>query len=66
MEKGDRVIIRDGSEAHGDHGTVFDMQNKLVLVEIDSSYAGGIEGTLWPVDIRDLQEEKPIIREDAE
>jgi hypothetical protein len=59
MEKGDRVIIHDGSEAHGDHGTIFDVMDKLILVELDAN-DWTLEGTLWTCDIRDLQEEKEV------
>lgn len=39
---GTRVEVRDGSEASGDRGYVFDIVNGLCLVELD-------EGCVWPV-----------------
>lgn len=43
MKIGDRVIVMDGSEAHGDRGVIAIIQNNgIILVELD-------EGCLWPV-----------------
>lgn len=39
---GTRVEVRDGSEAHGDRGYVFDIGNGLCLVELDAR-------CVWPV-----------------
>ena len=39
---GTRVEVRDGSDAHGDRGYVFDISNGVCLVELDA-------GCVWPV-----------------
>lgn len=55
MNEGDRVRICDGSEAHGDTGGIWTIQdNGIYLVELDDG------GCLWPV------ERHEIVREDAE
>ena len=42
-KKGDRVIIHDSSEAHGDHGYIYHIQtNGVILVHAD-------EGYIWPL-----------------
>jgi len=47
MKEGDRVIIQDFSDAHGDNGTVWAIQdNGIILVELDTSYDCSV---LWPV-----------------
>jgi hypothetical protein len=45
MKPGDRVLIHDGSEAHGDAGTIYTIleHDGAMLVELDDS-----GGTLWP------------------
>lgn len=44
MREGDRVIIRDGSEANGDHGVIWRIQeNHIILVQLDEG------GGIWPV-----------------
>lgn len=39
---GTRVVVVDGSEAHGDEGVVWQVANGICLVEIDA-------GCIWPV-----------------
>lgn len=39
---GTHVVITDGSEAHGDKGVVYAIENKLCLVELD-------QGCVWVV-----------------
>jgi hypothetical protein len=39
---GTRVVVVDGSEAHGDEGVVWQVANGLCLVELDT-------GCIWPV-----------------
>ena len=44
FKEGDRVIINDFSEAQGDKGKVWKVENNgIILVELDE------EGYLWPV-----------------
>lgn len=57
MKPGDRVIIQDHSDAHGNHGTVWLIQNNgVILVELDPNEED-IEsyGVLWPVDENELK-----------
>jgi hypothetical protein len=50
LSEGDRVIIRDGSEAHGDAGEIFHVgKDGLILVELDGY------DCLWPVSASDLE-----------
>lgn len=45
MRKGDKVIINDYSEAHGDIGTILDIDKYgQILVELDEY------DSCWPVD----------------
>jgi len=39
---GTRVVVVDGSEAHGDEGVVWQVENGVCLVELDA-------GCIWPV-----------------
>lgn len=39
---GKRVVIVDGSEAHGDTGVVWNISNNICLIELDA-------GCIWPV-----------------
>ena len=44
FKEGDRVIINDFSEAHGDKGVIWRIENNgIILVELDE------EGCIWPV-----------------
>ena len=44
FKEGDKVIINDFSEAHGDKGKIWTIQyNGIILVELDE------EGGIWPV-----------------
>lgn len=60
MREGDRVIVQDHSEAHGDHGTVWHIQdNGIIVVELDS-------GCLWPILVgEELAPEEPVQSERA-
>ncbi len=51
---GDKVVIADHSEAHGDRGKIDRIQdNGIILVELD-------QGCIWPVTADELkQEEEP-------
>ena len=51
MKVGDKVIIQDFSDAHGDTGTIYAIQDDgIILVEFDANEEKGIEeGTLWPI-----------------
>lgn len=46
MKKGDRVVVLDNSDAHGEFGVISvvgdDVTGKMTLVELDS-------GAIWPV-----------------
>lgn len=58
MKIGNRVIIKDYSEAHGLYGVVFDVQdNGIILVELDTE-------CVWPVD--DEYELEVVVDEDQE
>ena len=39
---GTRVVVVDGSEAHGDEGVVWHISNNIFLIELDS-------GCVWPI-----------------
>jgi hypothetical protein len=39
---GTRVVVVDGSEAHGDEGVVWDVSNSICLIELDA-------GCIWPI-----------------
>jgi hypothetical protein len=59
LKEGDRVIVYDFSEAHGDKGEIYYMQpNGIVMVELDPNDEEEIVvGTLWPVEKRYLKRE---------
>jgi len=49
---GDKVVIADHSEAHGDKGRIDCIQdNGIILVELD-------QGCIWPVTADELKQEK--------
>lgn len=48
---GDRVIIRDGSEADGDRGAIWDFTGGLILVALDGY------DCLWPVEAYEIEPE---------
>jgi hypothetical protein len=49
---GDRVTVRDGSEAHGDRAVVWQVQtNGIVIVELTD------HGCLWPCGADELDED---------
>lgn len=52
MKMGDKVIINDCSEAHGDTGTIWKIQsNGSIIIEFDENKERGIEkGACWYVD----------------
>jgi hypothetical protein len=57
---GDRVVVRDGSEADGDHGVVFGLcHDGSVLVELDE------HESLWPCYSVELEAEEPGSRSDG-
>ncbi len=64
MQVGDKVLIQDFSEAHGDTGTIFAIQkNGIILVELDENQEKGIEpGTVWPI----LDAAEIIIQQEAD
>lgn len=39
---GTRVVVADGSEAHGDEGVVWHIGNDICLIELDA-------GCIWPI-----------------
>ena len=39
---GTRVVVVDGSDAHGDEGVVWDIGNGICLIELDA-------GCIWPI-----------------
>jgi hypothetical protein len=39
---GTRVVVVDGSEAHGDEGVVWGIGNGICLIELDA-------GCIWPI-----------------
>lgn len=48
-KEGDRVVIRDGSEANGDAGSVWFVQaNGILLIELD-------DGGIWPVTANEIE-----------
>lgn len=49
IREGTKVRICDGSEAHGDAGTVWRVQDDgIILVSLDD------EGCIWPCETRDF------------